>query len=210
MRCPACGTDNPDDARICGLCRAKLGGPTVQQPAPWHLDARAGVASSVYYASFPRRLVAHLVDSLLVSIVVFALIALCGMVLVPAVGADLGMLTLAESEFLLEEDGAPPAPGAWYVPALVLILVTIIAIPWLYAAVLESGTRHATLGKQLLGLQVRRMDGGHLSFGQASIRYVAKLISEVLPFAAGCLLAFLNPRRQALHDMIAGTVVIQS
>ncbi len=52
--------------------------------------------------------------------------------------------------------------------------------------------------------------GGHVSSAQASVRHLAKLITDVLPFGVGGLVALLNPRRQALHDLLARTAVVDA
>lgn len=78
-----------------------------------------------------------------------------------------------------------------------------------YCALLESSPRQATVGKQIMRLRVMRDDGRPLGFWHASGRVLAKSLSA-LTFGVGFLLAGLNHRRQALHDMISGTVVVRA
>jgi uncharacterized RDD family membrane protein YckC len=89
-------------------------------------------------------------------------------------------------------------------------LAPLVAIPagWLYFAAMESSTRQATLGKMALGLVVTDAQGRRLGFGRASGRYFAKLLSW-LTLAVGFMVAGWTPRKQALHDLVAGTLVVR-
>ena len=115
---------------------------------------------------------------------------------------------------------------------------TTASIPfWLYYAFLESSERQATVGMRLLGLRVTGLNGEGLSFGRALWRTVVKLIpfevnhavmflpvplmSEPDPnFRYGFILVsvlmlvylvsvVLTSRKQSIHDLIAGTVVVR-
>ena len=79
---------------------------------------------------------------------------------------------------------------------------------WVYFAAFEASAWQATLGKRILGLRVIGIDGSRLSFPRAFLRQVAKVLSA-LPLQAGFLLAIFTPRRQALHDLIARTLVVR-
>jgi uncharacterized RDD family membrane protein YckC len=75
-----------------------------------------------------------------------------------------------------------------------------------YCSLLESSSWQATVGKHLLGLRVTSHRGERIGFGRAAARFVAKLLSG-LTLCLGYLLFFFTKRRQALHDLIAGTLV---
>lgn len=83
----------------------------------------------------------------------------------------------------------------------------IIAFPWLYCAGLESGRRGATLGKRALGLCVCDRRGEPVGFGRASLRCLARLLTLATAML-GWFLILLTPQRQALHDLVAGTLVV--
>ena len=78
----------------------------------------------------------------------------------------------------------------------------------LYAPLLEGGRPHATVGKMALALQVRRKNGGEVGFARAFARNVAEALC-LLTFGLGYLIALFTARRQALHDLLAGTVVME-
>jgi uncharacterized RDD family membrane protein YckC len=69
------------------------------------------------------------------------------------------------------------------------------------------GTTGQTPGKRLMGLRVVRDTGEAISFGTAFLRWVGYLIS-FMPLCMGFLWAGADRRKQAWHDKIAGTVVI--
>ena len=90
--------------------------------------------------------------------------------------------------------------------ALATSLAVRGAATWAYFAVMESSPLQATLGKLALGIRVEDRRGGPLTFRRASLRYWFKVLST-LPLMIGWLMAAFTPRRQALHDLLAGSVV---
>lgn len=79
---------------------------------------------------------------------------------------------------------------------------------WLYFSLFESSPWQATLGKRLVGLKVTDVNGVHLRFGRATARFFAKPLSGAI-LGIGFLLAAFTPNKQTLHDLIAGTLVLQ-
>jgi uncharacterized RDD family membrane protein YckC len=86
---------------------------------------------------------------------------------------------------------------------------TLAAIGWLlYYAAMESSSNQATVGKMALGIKVTDLEGNRISFGRAVGRNLAKIIS-VLIFYIGFIMAAFTAKKQALQDMIAGTLVVK-
>ena len=85
-------------------------------------------------------------------------------------------------------------------------LINII-IGWLYAAAMESSDRQATLGKIAVGIKVTDMNGERISFGKATGRHFAKIISAII-LLIGYIMAAFDAKKQALHDKMAGTLVL--
>ncbi len=83
-----------------------------------------------------------------------------------------------------------------------------LVVFWLYFALLESSSYQATVGKMALGIKVTDLEGNRISFGRATGRYFAKIISTIICFI-GYILAAFTERKQALHDMIASTLVVR-
>src|SRR3989440_9671217 len=92
--------------------------------------------------------------------------------------------------------------------ALANIAPVAIAISWAYFAVLESSPASGTLGKVALGMYVADLHGVPISFGRAVFRNGLKSVSWLL-LGAGWILAAVTPRKQALHDLMAGTLVLR-
>jgi uncharacterized RDD family membrane protein YckC len=82
-----------------------------------------------------------------------------------------------------------------------------ITIGWLYYTIQESSPKQATLGKQALGIVVTDLNGKRISFVKATIRYFSKFISALILFI-GYIMAAFTEKKQALHDIIAGTLVV--
>jgi len=82
-------------------------------------------------------------------------------------------------------------------------------LPFFYWPLLESSHWQATVGKRVMGLQVTDAEGQRLSFVHALLRMLAKIVSSI-PLGAGYLLAAFTARKQALHDIIARTLVVRS
>jgi uncharacterized RDD family membrane protein YckC len=59
----------------------------------------------------------------------------------------------------------------------------------------------------VFGLIVTDNEGNRLSFGRATGRWLAKILS-VLILWIGLIMIGFTERKQGLHDMIAGTLVV--
>jgi uncharacterized RDD family membrane protein YckC len=82
-------------------------------------------------------------------------------------------------------------------------------IPFLYFTLLESSALQATPGKMALGLKVTDLDGNQISFVRAVGRQLGKIVSGLI-LNIGYIMAGFTEEKQALHDMIAGTLVVRS
>ena len=82
-------------------------------------------------------------------------------------------------------------------------------ISWLYYALMESSPKRATLGKIVLGISVTDLSGHRISFGRATGRYFGKIISGII-LSLGYIMAAFTTKKQALHDIMASTLVIKN
>jgi uncharacterized RDD family membrane protein YckC len=78
---------------------------------------------------------------------------------------------------------------------------------WLYFGLQESSVYQATLGKRALNIYVTDMYGRRITFGQATGRYFAKILSGIL--CIGYIMVAFTERKQGLHDLLAGTLVMR-
>jgi len=86
------------------------------------------------------------------------------------------------------------------------VLVIVLA---LLNYIVLSGWRGQTIGKWTTGLRIERSDGQPLSFGRACLRHLLGYPLSMILGGLGFLLAAVTPRSRALHDYIAGTVVVR-
>jgi uncharacterized RDD family membrane protein YckC len=152
----------------------------------------------VAYAGFWLRFVAFIIDAIVLAFIGW-------IVTIPLMGA-LGMRAALGGRPLfvpIRPEDVFALAGAFF-----WILVIRMALQWLYYALFESSAWQATLGKKALGLEVTDMAGSRIGFGRATGRYFGKIISSITLFI-GFIMAGLTEKKQALHDMMAGTLVIR-
>ena len=109
--------------------------------------------------------------------------------------------------------------GAWFIDGVLLTIVTIILaviigpspIPFviglLYFIGMEGSPKQATLGKMAVRIVVTDVHGERITYNRATGRHLAKFISAVV-LLIGFLMVAWTERKQGLHDMIAGTLVV--
>lgn len=90
-----------------------------------------------------------------------------------------------------------------------LFIVAIIVLLLFYWAIFESSSRQATPGKMLMGIKVTNLSGERIGFWHAFARHICRYVSA-LPLYIGFIFAGFTARRQAFHDMIAGTLVVRN
>jgi len=83
-----------------------------------------------------------------------------------------------------------------------------LLIGWLYAATFESSPWQATIGKRAMDIYVTNLQGHRLNFVQASGRFFGKVVSAIILGIGFFMIAFTE-RKQGLHDMLAGCLVVR-
>jgi uncharacterized RDD family membrane protein YckC len=141
------------------------------------------------HAGFWRRCAALIIDSILIGIVSGVVQAVVGVGMMGAVSA-----------------GGNIEPGAIFGMFMLPFLIVIVG-QWLYFALFESGAAQATPGKMAMGIKVVDSAGRRIGFGCASGRFFGKIVSSII-FNIGYLMAGWTARKQALHDIMAGTLVV--
>ena len=86
--------------------------------------------------------------------------------------------------------------------------IVSIVTNWLYFAYMESSPNQATFGKMVVGLRVTDLNGNRIGFGQATGRHFGKIVSGFI-LAIGFIMAGFTERKQALHDLMASTLVLK-
>ncbi len=141
-------------------------------------DLAALPGSEIAYAGFWVRLAAAALDGVVLGIV----------------GLAVGLTALMST-----------ARGAH---ALAFAAAIALVVAWLYFAFMESSPGGATFGKRVFRLQVLTVDGmQRIGFLRATGRWAGRSVSAAV-LAIGYLMQPFTARRQALHDLLAGTVVV--
>jgi len=89
---------------------------------------------------------------------------------------------------------------------LLLRLMSVL-VACAYYAGFHSSSWQATPGKRIYGIKVTDDKGGRISLARAIGRYFATWLSGLI-LGIGFLMAGFSHKRQALHDMICGTLVV--
>jgi uncharacterized RDD family membrane protein YckC len=182
--CNQCGQAVNSAASFCTRCGGTLA-PTV----PGVTIAATGGAQ---YGGFWIRWVARLIDGAVVCIVLGPIV-----------------LVLFSSYFATHHalDRDQPPDAGFFVMIVLISIVAGLSV-WLYEALMTSSSRQATLGKMAFRMKVTDLSGARISFGRATGRFFAKILSGMI-LNLGYIMAGFTERKQALHDMIAGTLVLR-
>lgn len=196
MYCSKCGALMADGATFCAACGQSFS-TSVAIARP--MNVQVASVPRVEYGGFWLRFLAYLVDGAVI------LIGVC------AVAVPLFFLT-SFGAFLTqihpEEDWNERGP--WIVFAAVFFLATVsLLVTWLYHALMESSEWQATVGKKALGLVVTDMEGRRVSFWRATGRHFSKIVTNMVPFLIGYIMAGFTEKKQALHDMIASCLILR-
>ena len=195
-------------ARIDGTGAVVPAPPVAVPPATapaYSYAATMAPPAHLIYGGFWLRFVAYLLDGLILSVValVFAFFIAIFFIMI---GAAMGM----SLKQIPGTNSGSPNPVALILIGLMYLIIYggLIVVTWLYFAKLESGPAQATYGKQVMGLRVTDLTGQRIGFGRASGRFFGKIVSG-MTFYVGFIMAGFTERKQALHDMIAGTLVVK-
>jgi uncharacterized RDD family membrane protein YckC len=189
MFCHRCGAAITLPATYCSNCGAPV---PAAAAAPVTGAAVPPAAVAPVFAGFWRRLWAAVLDGILLNI---ALLPISFMLSLPAMPA-------------LNEDELSPEGLATLLGTYMTGMLAGVVIGWLYFALLESSPKRATVGKMMLGLQVCDLGGGRLTFARATGRHFASYVSNIT-LSIGYLMVLFTAKRQALHDIMAGTLVVR-
>lgn len=143
------------------------------------------------YAKIPKRIGAYIIDLLVLAVILILELIIC---------KNFKYLMSNEQHILLPD-----------------ILGLINAI--IYFSISESSKKQATIGKRAMGIIVTNLHGERLSIGKAFLRNIIKFIGSFIWILSsikemiiisflGYILSFFLPKKQALHDLIAGSIVV--
>jgi uncharacterized RDD family membrane protein YckC len=162
--------------------------PPPAAPCAPQYAAPAPTASA--YAGFWIRLLAYVIDYIIVGVVTFALIKATGVI---TVLCPVGVTNVSD-----------PSCGPTQISPLFYV---ILLVPILYDVLLWSVG--GTLGQRALGMRVvNAATGGNLGLGRSLLRFVGIIIATI-PIYIGLIWVGFDARKQGWHDKIAGSFVVR-
>lgn len=182
MFCPKCGAANDEAAAVCAECGVMLQ-PAVADPHRAE-PAYPGPATRASYAGFWKRFAALIIDSIILNIVLNLV----------------GLAIIGSSVFSMRGSSVESGRVAAF-------SIVSLVVQWLYYTLMESSSTRATVGKMALGIVVTDLQGKRVSFGRANGRYWGKIVSAII-LLIGFLMAAFSEKKQALHDKLADTLVV--
>lgn len=177
--CPACGERIKNNATKCRFCGEALDHSYLSVQRP---------SPPMFYAGFWMRVAAAFLDGIILTL----LGGVAGGILGAVIGGMMGGANKDQVFFVM----------------MTANTIILEVLRWLYDAYFESSEHQATPGKMALGLYVTDLDGEPISFLRATGRHFGKLLSQFTCFIGYLMVAF-TPQKQALHDMLAGCLVLR-
>jgi len=184
--CPKCGSEVPIDAKFCVSCGATLGQVSPPPPPP-----PAGYSPAGALADLGSRIVAGLIDFIIIGIIAAILVFVAFM---PAIVGPAWIM------------GGYGFGWGWFGG-----MFAVQFLLWLIYFTYFEGTSGQTIGKKFAHIRVVKEDGPRCDFGSALIRSILRIVDS-LPtlYILGIILIAATDKRQRLGDMLAKTVVIKA
>lgn len=149
----------------------------------------------IVHAGLWRRFAASIIDSLITSVASYIVLIPLALILGIGMGEIMGTESSGASVLFML---AQYALG--------------IGIPAAYFGWMHSSSSMASLGKMAVGIKVCRTNGEGISFARAIGRYFAYTLFVLFTCGLGALISGLmvafSQNKQALHDMICDTIVV--
>jgi len=144
-------------------------------------------APTLVYAGFWQRFAALFIDGFIVGAATLLLFGLLAIVMAVSGGANVGAM----------------------IGLVVLFYLAGFVISAAYFTLMEAGERGATYGKRALNIRVTDTEGNRISTGRALGRWFGHWITNCT-FYIGYVMQPFTEKKQALHDMISSTVVVET
>jgi uncharacterized RDD family membrane protein YckC len=191
MYCRTCGAPNDVDARFCTKCGNNINGTNgIGEAAQSARNIyQAAGSTGVAYAGFWRRFAAYIIDSII--------LAVGGALIGGVIGFIIGIVLAVsgtETEIIR-------------VTGQVVGVIVGLVLNWLYFTLFEASSKQGTIGKSALGIIVTDESGQRISLGKANARYWSKIVSAII-LGIGFLMVAFTEKKQGLHDIMAGTLVV--
>jgi uncharacterized RDD family membrane protein YckC len=188
--CAECGRPTPmdqlarfGDTLVCPACKNTYAQKLREGVAP------QAVVGRYQYAGFWIRVLASIIDSIIVGVV-------DSIIQFTALRPMLGISDVSDPASLFAAAGA--------VGVLGLVGIVVAAC---YEAIFVA-QMGATPGKMALGMKVVRSDGSRIDLGRSFGRHFAKMLSAII-LGIGFIMVAFDSEKRGLHDMICDTRVVR-
>jgi uncharacterized RDD family membrane protein YckC len=188
--CAECGQLTPmdqlarfGDTLVCPACKNTYAQKLREGVAP------QAVVGPYQYAGFWIRVLASIIDSIIVGVV-------DSIIQFTALRPMLGIGDVSDPTSLFAAAGA--------VGVLGLVGIVVAAC---YEAIFVA-QMGATPGKMALGMKVVRSDGSRIDLGRSFGRHFAKMLSAII-LGIGYIMVAFDSEKRGLHDMICDTRVVR-
>ena len=148
------------------------------------------------YAPFLHRLIAIIIDGAIVSTALSLVFTVLGGFSLLSSGMFETPIRLSEEDIIL------------IASTISIFSIFSLISQWLYFALMESSRMMGTIGKNIMGIVVTDQNGDRINFARASGRYFGKIISAMIMYF-GFIMAAFTEKKQALHDMMSGCLVMK-
>jgi uncharacterized RDD family membrane protein YckC len=194
--CSKCGTATPANTQFCQKCGTTLwpAGAMPQSVAAANAAAPAAAVARGY-AGFWIRVVAFLIDHIIVRIALLPIFAVLGVSAFMGMGGVNGMRTMRGPHHI-----------GFLIGAGSTVFLVLFCGYFFYETLLTSSPWQGTVGKKIFGLKVTDEAGNRITFARSAGRFFAKIVSY-FTFCIGFIMVAFTDRKRGLHDMIAETLV---
>ena len=127
----------------------------------------------------------------------------CGALLIDYILLALIMVFSTMIARLMGGGARMPGGTAEKVGIVITLIVAVLDL------VVLAGLTGRTVGKWTTGLRLESTDGHVPGIGRAALRHLVGYPLSLLPFGLGFLIVAVSPTGRALHDLIAGTIVVR-
>jgi len=143
------------------------------------------------YANLGSRIVAIIVDLIILSLVMVIITLPFGLLAGLSVMGNPAQLFAARSAFFVS-------------------FMVLNVLVWLLYFTYFEGTSGQTLGKKIMGIKVAKENGDPPSFMDALIRTILRIIDGIAFYLVGFIVILVSEKKQRLGDMAAGTIVVEA
>ena len=153
----------------------------------------------VVHAGLWKRFAASVIDGFITTILSYA-------ILIPVMLVGFGSMGA------MSDGGDNPFAAGAGMAVVLLMYPILFTVPSIYFGWMHSSSTQASLGKMAIGIKVVRGDGTRVSFWRAFLRSLLYVVITLVTCGLGVLvsglMAALTERKQAPHDMVCDTLVV--